>query len=69
MMDVRPLRSEQDYDWAIREITRYFEVEPEFGAADGDRFEVLATLIKAYEDEHFAISDAKFPLAECPEHG
>jgi HTH-type transcriptional regulator/antitoxin HigA len=54
MMDVKPLHNERDYDWAIREISRYFESEPEPGTADGDRFEVLSTLIKAYEDRHFA---------------
>ncbi len=54
MMDVRPLHNDQDYDWAIREVTRYFEAEPAPGTADGDRFEVLSTLIKEYEDRHFA---------------
>jgi len=54
MMDVRPLHNEQDYDWAIREVTRYFETEPTLGTDDGDRFEVLSILIKAYEDKHFA---------------
>jgi HTH-type transcriptional regulator / antitoxin HigA len=54
MMDVKPLHNEQDYDWAIREVTRYFEAEPVPGTADGDRFEVLSTLIKEYEDKHFA---------------
>jgi HTH-type transcriptional regulator/antitoxin HigA len=57
MMDVRPLHNEQDYDWAIHEITRYFETEPAHRTADGDRFEVLSILIKAYEDKHFAIPD------------
>lgn len=56
MMDVRPLHDEQDYDWAIREVSRYFEVEPTPGTPDGDRFEVLSSLIKAYEDNHFAIT-------------
>jgi HTH-type transcriptional regulator/antitoxin HigA len=55
MMDVRPLHNEQDYDWAIREVTRYFDHEPAPGSADGDRFEVLSTLIKEYEDKHFAM--------------
>jgi HTH-type transcriptional regulator/antitoxin HigA len=55
MMDVRPLRDERDYDWAIREISRYFEFEPQSGTPDADRFDVLATLIKAYEDEHFVM--------------
>ncbi len=54
MMDVKPLRNERDYDWAIREISRYFDSEPKPGTADGDRFEVLSMLIKAYEDEHFS---------------
>ena len=54
MMDVKPLHNERDYDWAIHEVSRYFESEPEPGTADGDRFEVLSTLIKAYEDRHFA---------------
>lgn len=56
MMDVRPLRNEQDYDWAIGEVSRYFEAEPIPGTPDGDRFEVLASLIKGYEDNHFATS-------------
>ena len=47
MMDVKPLHNERDYDWAIREVSRYFEAEPKPGTADGDRFEVLSTLIKA----------------------
>lgn len=54
MMDVKPLHNEQDYDWAIREVSRYFEAEPTPGTPDGDRFEVLASLIKEYEDNHFA---------------
>ncbi|MBB4258834.1 MULTISPECIES: type II toxin-antitoxin system HigA family antitoxin [unclassified Bradyrhizobium] len=56
MMDVRPLRNEQDYDWAIGEVSRYFQAEPAPGTPDGDRFEVLSSLIKEYEDNHFATS-------------
>jgi HTH-type transcriptional regulator/antitoxin HigA len=55
MMNVKPLHEEQDYDWAIGEVTRYFESQPEPGTDEGDRFEVLATLIKDYEDQHFEI--------------
>jgi HTH-type transcriptional regulator/antitoxin HigA len=53
MIDVKPIHNEQDYNWAIREVTRYFEAKPEFGTDEGDRFEVLSTLIKEYEDRHF----------------
>jgi HTH-type transcriptional regulator/antitoxin HigA len=58
MMDVRALHNEQDHDWAIREVTRYFENQPAHGTADGDRFEVLSALIKDYEDKHFEMPHA-----------
>lgn len=55
MIDVRPLRNEDDYDWALAEIAGYFEEQPDVGSPDGDRFEVLAALIEAYEDRHYPI--------------
>jgi HTH-type transcriptional regulator/antitoxin HigA len=55
MMNVKPLHDERDYDWAISEVTRYFESKPKPGTDEGDRFEVLATLIKEYEDKHFEV--------------
>lgn len=54
-MDIRPIKTEDDYNWAIAEITKYFENEPEVGSPEGDRFDVLATLIEAYEDKHYPI--------------
>ncbi|QND55717.1 helix-turn-helix domain-containing protein [Mesorhizobium huakuii] len=55
MENIRPIETEADYDWAIGEITKYFENEPEVGSLDGDCFDVLATLIEAYEDKHYPI--------------
>lgn len=57
-MDIRPIRTEADYDWALREIEPYFEHEPAPGSADADRFDVLATLIEAYETRHHPIEVA-----------
>lgn len=56
MENIRPIKTEQDYDWAIAEIARYFENQPDVGSPEGDRFDVLATLIEAYENEHYPIS-------------
>ncbi|MGO4339385.1 type II toxin-antitoxin system HigA family antitoxin [Labrys sp. KB_33_2] len=56
MENIRPIKTEADYDWAIAEITKYFENEPEVGSPDGDRFDVLAILIEAYEDKHYPIA-------------
>ncbi|MCA0033884.1 MULTISPECIES: transcriptional regulator [unclassified Mesorhizobium] len=55
MENIRPIRTEADYDWAIAEIGRYFENEPEVGSPDGDRFDALACLIEAYEDKYYPI--------------
>ncbi|MBC9883444.1 XRE family transcriptional regulator [Bradyrhizobium sp. INPA01-394B] len=57
-MDVRPLHDEDDYNWAVGEVSRYFEAQPAIGTPASDRFEVLATLIRAYEDTHFQIPNA-----------
>jgi HTH-type transcriptional regulator/antitoxin HigA len=56
MENIRPIRTEEDYNWALAEITQYFDNQPEVGSADGDRFDVLATLIEAYENEHYPFS-------------
>lgn len=55
-MDIRAIRTEADYDWALREIERYFDNQPEAGTPEADRFDVLAGLIKVYEDTHHPIA-------------
>lgn len=48
-MDVRPIRNDADYRWALAEIEQYFDVEPVRGTPEADRFEVLSDLIETYE--------------------
>lgn len=55
MIDIRPIRAEADYNWALAEIAPYFENEPALGTPEADRFDVLAALIAAYEAEHWPI--------------
>src|SRR5437899_2966445 len=54
-MDVRPIRTEADYDAALKEIEQYFANEPELGSPEADRFDILAALIGAYEQQHWPI--------------
>ena len=56
--NVRPIRTPLDHRWALAEVDRYFAQEPAAGTSDGDRFEVLLTLIAAYEERHFPIPAA-----------
>lgn len=60
-MDIRPLRTEQDYEWALAQMEPYFDREPEPGTPESDRFLVLADLISAYEARHWPI-DAPDPI-------
>lgn len=52
MRDIRPIRSEDDLAWALAEVEKYFDAEPEIGSEEGDRFDVLSDLIEAYENRH-----------------
>src|SRR3546814_16462052 len=54
-MDVRPIKTEADLEWALEEVKRYFDVPPPAVSPEADRFDVLSTLIEAYEDEHYPI--------------
>ena len=54
-MDVRSIRDDESLAWALREIEQYFENDPEPGSPDDERFDVLATLIKAYETQHYPV--------------
>lgn len=54
-MNIHPIRTGTDYRAALRELSAYFDNEPVPGSEDGDRFEILATLVEAYESKHFPI--------------
>lgn len=60
LVTVRPIRTEQDHEAALDEIETLMAASP--GTPDGDRLDVLSTLVEAYEDEHHAI-DAPDPVA------
>ena len=52
-MDIKPIKTEADYEAALAEIEQLFEAEPD--TPEGDRLEVLTTLVEAYEAEHYQI--------------
>lgn len=54
-MNIHPIRTDKDYKAALRELSAYFDNEPAQGTEEGDRFEILATLVEAYEAKHFPI--------------
>lgn len=54
-MEIRPVHTEVDYKSALKEISRLMEADPELGTLDGDRLDVLVTLVQAYEARHYPI--------------
>ena len=52
-MDIKPIKTEQDHQFALAEIDRLFDAEP--GTPAGDRLDVLVTLVEAYESHHYAL--------------
>lgn len=46
-VDLKPIRSKADHDWALGEVERLWGAKS--GTPEGDRLDVLATLIDAYE--------------------
>ncbi|MBK6594026.1 MAG: transcriptional regulator [Burkholderiales bacterium] len=55
-MEIRPIHTEADYKAALREISALMETDPDYGTPDGDRLDVLAILVQAYEAKHYPIS-------------
>ena len=49
--EVRPIRTKRDYEAVLKEVERLWGAK--LGTRDGDRLDVLATLLDAYEAEHY----------------
>ena len=52
-VEINPIRSEHDYEATLAEIERLWGAKA--GTPEGDRLDILATLVDAYENEHFPI--------------
>lgn len=50
-MDIRPIKTEKDYRATLHEIESLMTAAPD--SPEGDRLDVLVTLVEAYERQHF----------------
>jgi len=53
-MNVKPIKDEADYDAALTEIAALMDAQPD--TPEGDRLDVLVTLLEAYEEKHWRVS-------------
>lgn len=52
-MEIKPIKNDTDYQAALEEIDSLFDAAPD--TPEGDRLEVLTTLVEAYEERHYSI--------------
>jgi HTH-type transcriptional regulator/antitoxin HigA len=53
MKSLRPIRTGADYEAALAEVEHLWGAPA--GTLEGDRLDILATLVDAYENEHYPI--------------
>lgn len=59
-MNIKPIRTEEDYQNALKRIENLMNAE--FNTPEGDELEILAILVERYEEEEFPI-EAPDPIS------
>lgn len=59
-MEINPIRNDKDHAAALREIERLWGAAPD--TEDGDKLDILATLVERYEDRRWSNSDDSDPI-------
>lgn len=52
-MEIKPIRTKRDYEAALKEIERLMDAKR--NSPEGDRLDVLVTLVEAYEAKHYPL--------------
>ena len=58
-MNIRPIKTQEDYDTTLSQIESLMDAKP--NTHQMDELEVLTTLVEAYEEQHYSI-DAPDPI-------
>lgn len=54
-MEITPIRTANDYRAALREVSALVDKDPAPETPDGERLDVLSTLVEAWERKHYPI--------------
>lgn len=55
-MNINPINNDADYKAALTEISNLMDIDPDISTPEGDRLDILVTLVQAYEAKHFPLS-------------
>ena len=71
-MEMLPIKTDVDYQVVLQEVSALMASDPALDTPDGDRLDVLVTLVRAYEAHHFATGLPASPgavTAACTRNG
>ena len=54
-MNINPIRNETDYKATLKEVSVLMTLDPSPDSPEGERLDVLVTLVLAYEARHYPI--------------
>jgi len=52
-MKIKPIKTESDYQEALKEIKKLWDATPD--TPEGDRLEIVMALVESYENNHYPI--------------
>ena len=52
-MEIKPITTKAGYEAALKDIEQLWSSS--YGSPEGDKLDVLVTLVEAYEDEHYPV--------------
>ena len=53
-MDIKPIKNVRDYKTALKAVDKLMNAKA--GSKDGDKLDILVTLVEAYEEKHYKIN-------------
>ena len=62
MADIRPIRTEADYEQVLAEIAALMNRDPGSDTPEGERLELLSLVVKDYEEKHYPIPAPDDPV-------
>lgn len=54
-MQGKPIRTEADYLEALAQVSALIDIDPDRDSPEGERLEIIGTLVQAYEAEHLPV--------------
>jgi HTH-type transcriptional regulator / antitoxin HigA len=55
IIEIKAIRTEADYLAALRDVSALIDLDPSAESPEGEKLDVLGTLVQSYEAKHYPI--------------